>query len=644
MLLGFELALQSLSQTPSDLKLPAIIGSNMVVQRNAVVPIWGQTSPGRMVKVTFASQTKTVTADANGRWTVRFRNLKAGPGGSMVVTDGRTTLTYSNILVGDVWICSGQSNMEWPLSAANNAERETASASFDEIRLFKVVKKADSFWEGDVQGEWLVCRPETARDFSAVGYYFGRSLYLSEKAPVGLIDSSWGGTPAEAWTPITKLASLAETKPLVENFQSSWEKFQKEHPELAKASGTPGQILDTGNKGVERSWHTADFADAAWKTAPIPNSFSAIPGLAINGIVWFRKKVTVPAEWTGQTIQLSLGPIDDFDKTYVNGRQVGETDAQTPNHWQHPRLYTLPANTLKAGENTIAVRVFDGGGEGGINGQPADLKLINGSESISLAGDWKYEIELGVPALPANAPSPYNPNAPSSLYSGMIKPLVPFALKGAIWYQGESNVGREKQYSVLFPGMIQSWREAFGQPDMAFLYVQLANFMARSPQPGDSAWAALRESQEAALKLKNTGSAVIIDIGDADDIHPRNKKDVGERLAMSARSFLFKGSEPAGSSPRPDKVLLRNGAAVITFKSAKSLSTTDGAAPLGFAARTRGGAWQWATAKVEGASVTVTLPNGAEISDVRYAWADNPAVNLVNELGLPVSPFRTDKD
>lgn len=643
MLLGFHLALHCLAQSPSELKLPAIIGSNMVVQQGAVVPIWGKTAPGRLVKVTFAKQTKSVTADATGSWTVRFRNLKAGSGGEMVITDGKSTLTFSNILVGDVWICSGQSNMEWPLAQANDAEREVRSASYDEIRLFKVAKNADTFWKGDVQGEWKVCRPETARDFSAVGYFFGRSLYQSEKAPVGLIDSSWGGTPAQAWTPISKLVSMPETRQMAEGFEQKWEQFKRDNPEFANAKSFSSTVADPGNEGYKKGWHQASFDDSAWKSAQIPSFFSAIPGLSINGIVWFRKKINVPSSFAGKPLTLSLGPIDDFDITYLNNFKVGETGASQANYWQHPRVYHIPAGVLKAGENTIAVRVHDSGGEGGIWGKPEDLRLTAGSESLSLAGPWKYFVEYGVPTLPAGAPSPFNPNAPSSLYSGMIKPLVPFALKGAIWYQGESNVGAAKQYSALFPGMIQSWREAFGQPDMAFLYVQLANFMARQSQPSESGWAELREAQEAALKLKKTGSAVIIDIGDADDIHPRNKKDVGERLAMSARSFLFPGSGPSGNSPRMERVLYINGRATVFFKDAKSLKTTDGKAPVGFAARTEGGAWQWATAKIEGAEVVLSLPGGGEIADVRYAWADNPEVNLVNELGLPVCPFRTDK-
>lgn len=643
MLLGFQLALSCLAQSPSELKLPAIIGSNMVVQQGAVVPIWGKTAPGRLVKVTFAKQTKTATANAAGAWAVRFRNLKAGPGGEMVISDGKSTVTFSNILVGDVWICSGQSNMEWPLAQTNDAEREIRSASYDEIRLFQVANNADTFWKGDVQGEWKVCRPETARSFSAVGYFFGRSLYMSEKAPVGLIDSTWGGTPAQAWTPLTKLFSMPETRIMAEGFEQKWEQFKKEHPELANASSFSSGISDPGNEGYKKGWHQGSFDDSSWKTAQIPSPFSAIPDLNLNGIVWFRKKITVPASLVGKPATLSLGPIDDMDITYLNNFKVGETNATQANYWQHPRVYQIPAGVLKAGDNMIAVRVYDSGGEGGIWGKPEDLKLTAGTESLSLAGPWKYFVEYGVPKLPAGAPSPFNPNSPSSLFSGMIQPLTPFALKGAIWYQGESNVGAAKQYAALFPGMIQSWREAFGQPDLAFLFVQLANYMGRHSQPTESGWAELREAQEAALKLKKTGSAVIIDIGDADDIHPRNKKDVGERLAMSARSFLFPGSGPSGNSPRMERVLYINGKATVFFDQVKSLKTTDGRPPVGFAARIRGGGWQWATAKIEGNEVVLSLPFG-EIADVRYAWADNPEVNLVNELGLPVCPFRTDKD
>lgn len=626
------------------LRLPAILGDNMVLQRNAPVPVWGFTAPGRVVTVRFRGQSKQVTANALGRWEVLFRDLKPADGAEMVISDGVTERTLRNILVGDVWLCSGQSNMEWPVELADNAETEIRNANWDQIRLFTVEKNANSLWEGDVQGRWVICTPETVRRFSAVGFFFGRALTQSEGAPIGLINSSWGGTPAEAWTPAQDLRNEPETRPMIEQFDKAVQAIREAEPEMVQRMQDLGssRVADPGDSGSPKGWNLADFDDSAWRTAKMPQLWQQLDGMQINGVVWWRRSIDLsPAQAQGSAV-LELGAIDDNDVTWVNGVRVGGIGPETTGAYAKKRVYSLPAGTLKPGRNVIAVRVHDEIGGGGFSGAESELVLKTSAGNLPLAGPWRYEVELAVPVPPTLSVSPWNPNAPTTLYNGMIRPLVPFRLKGAIWYQGESNVGRARQYSRLFPAMIRAWRREFGG-DFAFLFVQLANFQARRSEPGESAWAELREAQDAALGLPNTGRAVILDIGDADDIHPRNKQDVGARLAMAARLLLHPGSQPAGSSPDFVRLQRGSGSVRVILRHAAGLRTTDGRDPVGFAVKSAGGEWVWAEAKIVGEAVELRHPEGAEITEVRYAWADNPAVNLVNGLGLPAAPFRTDR-
>lgn len=629
----------------APLELPAIFGDHMVLQHGHA-RLFGQASPGTKVTVSFRSGqtwTETATAGADGRWQAELNGPALGAEGTVTVQAGSAAKTFSDVLIGDVWLCSGQSNMEWPLAATDDAQAAIAAATDPKIRLFTVTKRADATWQGDVTGKWVVCSPEEAAQFSAVGYHFGLALRQSEGIPIGLIDSTWGGTPAEAWTPRAAMAA----KPALAHFgkdpAAELERIQREQPELLELMKNPaaGQFQDQGNKGAAEGWMTGSAAD--WKTAPMPQQMQRVRGLEVNGVVWFRRDITLTAQQASQAAKLSLGPIDDYDITYVNGKEVGATPPGTANAWSTPRLYTLPAGTLKAGVNTIAVRVLDTGGAGGLMAQPQEFRLDLGAEKLPLAGEWSWKIEQSRPALPPNMPAPFSPNGPSTLWQGMVKPLVPYGLKGAIWYQGESNVGRDREYAVLLPTMVQAWRKEFGV-DFAFLFVQLANYQARKAQPGDSAWAALRESQMEVLSLPKTGFATAIDIGEANDIHPRNKRDVGRRLAASARTFAYPGTDGwKAQSPRVATVRWESSSAVIDWLDASSLKTTDGRAPVGFAVQS-GGGWVWTEAEIRGRQIVVRHPEGKPITAVQYAWAENPEVNLVNEHDLPAVPFRRLRD
>src|SRR6266850_2369670 len=525
------------SRVQAEVRVPSIIGDNMVVQQGRKARVWGTAQPGESVTVTIAGRTARTLANGQGHWQIFLGPSKAG--GPFVLTiAGSNTLTFRNVLVGDVWICSGQSNMEFPLVNATGGAEAMAQANYPEIHLFTVQKNTAASPLDDVRGHWVVTTPEEAGQFSAVGYFFGRELYQRLKIPLGLIHTSWGGTPAEAWTSHESLASVPELKPILDRYQKSLQTLpqRREDYERALAEWDRKNLYeDPGNQGETLGYADPALDTSDWTPMNLPQFFETA-GLVIDGAVWFRKEIELPASWAGQDLSLNLTAIDDFDISYFNGTLVGATGNETPNSHLVPRRYNVPGSLVHAGRNVIAVRVFDRAGEGGFGrADLMSLAPVGAKETgpISLAGPWNYKVELALePKKPdygsrPQLAGPTNQNSPSVLYNAMIAPLKPYAIRGAIWYQGESNAGRAYQYRTLFPTMIRDWRAAWDQGDFPFYFVQLANWHAAAGDPGESDWAELREAQTMTLRVPQTGMAVIIDIGDANDIHPRDKLDVG---------------------------------------------------------------------------------------------------------------------
>ncbi|OGV60146.1 MAG: hypothetical protein A2X45_13250 [Lentisphaerae bacterium GWF2_50_93] len=652
---------------PAGLKVHTMFSNNMVLQRGIPVKIWGVAKPGSEVTAKFAGQEKKAKADAKGDWMAILDTMKENSTSSILeVSSDNGNAKFENVLVGDVWICSGQSNMEWVVSNTNNAQQEIADAKYPEIRLFTVAKKPAGTPIKTLQGEWKVCSPETVGGFSAVGYYFGRELNKDLKVPIGLINTSWGGTPAETWTTFKTLESDPDLSPITERYASSltsasMENYKKELAEWEKNKGSrkdDERIKDTGNKGFEQGWAKQDFGDADWKTMKLPCMWESI--MNIDGAVWFRRDVEIPGKWAGKDLSLSLGSIDDFDVTYFNGTQVGTTGEETPNFWQAPRKYTIPGNLVKEGKNCLAVRVFDHFGGGGFGGQSKDMTIRLGDENSVISGPWKYKVEYSVVSnMRPQAPmGPDNPNAPATLFNGMINPIIPYAIKGAIWYQGCSNTGRSYQYRKLLPAMINDWRREWAQAepgrDFPFLIVQLANFLAPAAKPEESGWAELREAQSmTASGVKDCGLALAIDIGDAKDIHPRNKQDVGKRLELSALKVAY-GQDVVFSGPTYDSMKVDGDKIVLSFKNiggglvAKdgdlkqfAIAGDDPSSPEGSATASK--VFVWAKAKIDGDKVIVWSEEVKKPVAARYAWANNPeGCNLYNKEGLPAVPFRTD--
>jgi len=641
------LLLISVATASSMVILPPCFTSNMVLQQQSQAAIWGKAVPNVQVKVITSWNHKTylLKVPSSGRWELKVGTPVAGGPYTISFNDGQLKV-LENILIGEIWICSGQSNMELPLAGwgkVNDYKAEIAGANFPKIRILTVNRATsdtpiDSF--GVKSGGWQICSPQTIAEFSATAFFFGRNLYLDKHVPIGLIHTSWGGTVAEAWTSSGSLKKMPD-------FASVIVTREKDHAIATKKSEKSSSTLeiwtklmnslDSGYQSNVPVYAATTLETSTWKNMQIPSYWetAGLPGY--DGIVWFRKKVIIPASQTGKDLILSLGQVDDNDITWFNGEEVGRTEGYTVS-----RKYKIPGKLVKEGENILAVRVTDTGGGGGLYGSASDIQLKGqGGFFISLAGQWIYKPGISASGKPTPLPAE-NPNIPTVLFNAMINPLIPFTMRGVIWYQGESNTDRAYQYRTLFPAMIQDWRSRWNMGDFPFLYVQLANFMDTSAHPEESAWAELREAQTKTLALPNTGMAVIIDIGEAKDIHPKNKQDVGYRLSLIARSQVYK-EKIEDSGPVMSKMVKAKNKLILSFTHATGgLRTRDNHELKGFAIAGKDHKYHWATAKIAGNRIILSSAEVGQPEAVRYGWANNPVCNLINVKKLPAGPFRTD--
>ena len=625
----------------AEVRLPRLFGDNMVLQRDKPIAVWGWASPGEKVTVHFNGQTKTVRTDKQGQWSLRLDPMSAGGPYQMTVNGGKSDKTFTNVMIGEVWICSGQSNMEMPIAGwgkINNYRQEIADANFDAIRQIKVPNTVALIPQTDIpNGEWKVCSPQTAGDFSATAYFFARELYQKLHIPIGLINTSWGGTMVETWTSRGAFEQSDEFRGMIGTMKSGSD--IKKMGEEKKDELTKKIVALQGSMtGDETQYASTGLDDAHWEKMKLPGQWEqAGMGLEdLDGIVWFRKVIDISAAEAGQAAVLDVGKIDDADETYVNGVKVGATT----NYTTH-RQYMIPAGVLKAGRNVIAVRVEDTGGNGGIYGEPGELKCTIGVREISLAGDWSFRVARIVMNT-AMGPN----SAPTLLFNAMINPLIPYTIRGAIWYQGEANAGRAYQYRKAFPLMITDWRQHWKEGDFPFYFVQLASWNADNgnSQRG-STWAELREAQAMTLSLPNTGMAVTTDIGNSIDIHPKDKQDVGKRLAFIALNNLY-GQTMEYSGPVYQSMQVDGQKVILHFSHTGSgLSTPDKYGYLrGFEVAGSDHVWHYAKAGIQGDKVVVWSDVVTSPVAVRYGWMDDALEdNLFNKEGLPAPPFRTDE-
>lgn len=656
-----------------------VYGDHMVLQREKPVRISGNAAPGESVLVGIGDESAFATADKNGEWVAVLPAMKAG--GPYLVSvsgaPGSEPVVFSDVLVGDVWLASGQSNMEMSVRNSLNSKVEIANATNPNIRLYNATSQK-YVSPGKVQAEvkgpgWQLCTPETVASFSAIAYFFGRQIQKDIDVPIGLVSASWGGTKIEPWISrdayknagrITELAQIDNVgkndAELEAKYKASAEKARKTFVEWEKRF----YATDAKATAAAAEWKNPEFDDSAWQKVEEPNG--SFPD--VDGVAWYRKAVDLPAAWAGKDLTLSLGAVDDCDETFFNGVKVGAIGTDVDSYWSAKRVYKVPGKLVKAGRNVVAIRVSDMYSAGGLQGGESEMFLSpDGKAKISLAKDWMLKLEFAADLKKIGSrPDPQgfmkgnerNPSFPATLYNSMIAPWTAYPMRGFLWYQGESNAGNPEDYLKLKEILINDWRTRWNDSAMPFLLVQLSGFEKHSPatplpddfwvnrEPGNPGWAAFRESQTATLKkIPYTGMAVCIDIGNHSDIHPANKQAVGYRLAKEAERISY-GKDIISAGPYFKSMEIKGDKAILSFTNVgKGLEAKDGKdGKLGcFAIAGNDGKFVWADAVIDGDKVVVSSPKVKEPAAVRYGWVTYAGnLNFYNKDGFPACPFRTD--
>ncbi len=666
------------SEANAQLALPSVFSDHMVLQRDMPLPVWGKGSAGQQVVVEIVDATGGQVASAtgpiavDGRWKVQLPALGAHARAlTLRVRCGSESISRTDVLVGEVWLCGGQSNMEWPVGASLGGTEFAASLP-STIRCFTAPHDMAVAPLDEQPAQWVVASPANAQHFTAVGSWFASKVGATLDVPVGLLSINWGGSLAESWVPVAAAArdtlfgdSVAKQQTVAREYeqQSAAEKqlaMSRATDDYQKAIAQYWNALEVKEPGFQGSWQRAEVGEAqGWSNGVIPGQHGSAAGTeslaTFDGGTWWRRTIEIPTSWIGRDLRLALGPIDDSDVVWVSGIEVGRT---TGLH-SAPRNYVVPASAVTSRSLELAIFMLDTGGAGGMTGaaeriavRAASTDGLSGGDAqpISLAGSWQWKrgIDGGVPVAPAPPVGASHPllawNAWGSMWNAMMAPVAGFGIRGAIWYQGESNADRAQQYRALLPLLIRSWREAWREGDFPFGIVQLASFQAASNDPVEGTWAELRDAQLNTLRaVPACGLAVTLDVGDAADIHPRNKQVVGSRLAGWALAQVYgKGGEWSG--PLYLSAVARGSQLVLSFDHASGLTTVGGTPLDGFAVAGSDGIFVWGNASIEGSTVVVSHPSIARPTAVRYAWSCNPVrANLINGAGLPASPFATDR-
>lgn len=619
----------------AQVSLPHVFSDHMVLQREKPIPVWGWATPGANLTISFAGQKVSTVAGEDGKWMVHFTKIYAGGPYEMKVYEGENkeeSIIFKDVLVGDVWFASGQSNMEWQVQQADGADLEIPNAFNPQIRLFNVPHNISiDPLDNTMKTEWKVCDSTSVKEASAVAYYFAKKLQHTTNIPIGILQSSWGGTPVEAWTSREMLL----TEPLMrntvlQNDTVTEDHFVKDSLDLVKF----WDIVYNPKNGLDTIIPNSVFNDDEWRTVTLPGNVSEWESEFYEGMIWLRKTIELDVQSAGKELTLNLGHPEMNYSLYFNGVEICKT--QWNANLTHD--YKIPAGLVQKGKNTIALRVAALWGGGGINPPADEIYLTNGADKINLTGEWKYKKDLE-PAIPVIHNFQYYP---SYLYNAMINPVVLYGLAGFIWYQGEANENMAYDYRKLLPLMINDWRIRWQQGFLPFLWVQLPNYMEKDSEPADGKWAVMRESQTKTLQLPNTGMACIIELGETNNIHPTNKTDVGNRLAAVAQKLVYNVDVQASGPVMKDYTVEGNEIRIRFTEIAKGLTTSDNEAVTGFAVAGEDQKFYWADAKIVGEEIVVSAKEVENPVAVRYAWANNPDCNLVNSAGLPALPFRTD--
>ncbi|MBO9560104.1 MAG: sialate O-acetylesterase [Caulobacter sp.] len=618
--------------------LAPVFTDHAVLQRGQPIRVWGAAGPGEAVELSLGEAKTSAVADAQGRWSATFPAREPGAALTLTAQTSGERQTLSDLLVGDVWLCSGQSNMEYPLRRSLNGEAEAANSADPNIRLLQTGRASlpEPTTALPKDAAWRPATPETANNFSAACFFMGREIKKTTGVPVGLIDATWGGSVIQDWISregLHALGSYEEGLAILADYAKS--------PETGMARWN-AQFDRWAAKAEPQTavWSRPDFDDRDWKTMPAGGFWEVNPGLeTFDGTIWLRATIVLTAKQAKQGAVLALGPIDDLDITFVNGRRVGSTQG-----WDKPRAYKIAPGVLKAGPNVVAVRAVDTGGGGGAWGPAAEkgLKFEDGSFA-PLGASWRYKVSSTVAQSGAPPTPPWvGASGLSTLHNGMIAPLIPYGLKGFAWYQGEANAGEPQNYQRLLAALVGDWRKSFkaegGGADLPFLVVQLADFGPRQTTPAESGWAGVRDAQRrVAAADPKVGLATAVDIGDIYDIHPANKQQVGHRLALQARKLAYGETTLVAAGPAP-LTATRDGSTIVVRMDQPAVVQADGR-PAGFELCDAAGACRFVDAALTGDQVRLAIPTGFAPAKVRFAWADSPILNLYGRTGLPATPF-----
>lgn len=627
----------------SNITLPKLVSDGMVLQRDAGINVWGWADASEKVTIKFLGKSYHSNAGSDGKWIIKLSPAKAGGPYTMELT-GKNSIRINDILIGDVWFCAGQSNMVISMERVKEKyPEEIAAANYPQIRNFFIPTLADvsKLHDNLPGGKWMAANPVNVLDFGAASYFFAKQIYLKYHIPIGIINSSVGGTPVEAWISEDGFKQMPPYFSAIHNFKDTayMGALLRKQATARNNIKRPAIAPDKGLSGA-KPWYDFDYIPEGWHQFWLPGYWADQGVKGLNGTIWFRKEIELPASMAGQPAKLFMGRIVDADQTYVNGVQVGNTTYQYP-----PRRYLVPQGLLKAGKNVIVVKVVSNAGKGGfVPDKP--YNLVVGDQKIDLRGDWLYQVGQVFPPFSGGGGEAFSAqNSATGLYNTMVAPAINYTVKGMIWYQGEANSNRPKEYRQLLSALIADWRSKWQQGDLPFLFVQLPNYMEVNYSPSESDWAQLRESQRHVLDVPNTAMAVAIDAGEWNDIHPLNKKFVGDRLALAAEHLVYHDQQAVYSGPLYQSYKTENNKIILAFSNIGSGLTVRGGDDLHyFAIAGTDQKYHWAKAKIEGDKVIVWSDEVPNPVSVRYAWADNPeGANLYNMEGLPASPFETNE-
>jgi sialate O-acetylesterase len=627
----------------AQVRLPQLVADGMVLQRDTKINLWGWASPGNKLKIAFNNKTYKAVTNAKGVWSVLMAAMKAGGPYQMDISSVNH-ITIHDILVGDVWFCSGQSNMVLQMERVKEKyPQEIANANYPQIRNFFIptVSDVSKTYDDLPPGKWSVCNPQNVLDFGAASYFFAKQLYIKYHVPIGIINSSVGGTPIQAWISEQGIKSVPQYAARLLQLKDTvyLDSIRKKTLQRNQMANRPVKITDKGLTGT-KTWFNTNYIATSWHHFWLPGYWADQGIKSLNGVVWFRKEINIPASMVGKPAKIYMGRIVDADFLYVNGVLSGSTTYQYP-----PRRYTLPDGVLKPGKNIIIVRAINTSGKGGFVPDKRYFLAV-GTDTLDLRGDWQYKVgQVFEPQPSVRADEAYaDQNEPSGLYNTMVAPAIQYNIKGVVWYQGETNANKPKEYAQLLPALIADWRDKWHNSELPFIYAQLPDFLEVQYSPSESQWAELREGQLQTLSVSHTAMAVTIGTGEWNDIHPLDKKDIGERLALGAEKVAYGDSTLVASGPIFKSAKLEGNKIVISFRNIGSgLIVNDGNELSQFTIAGSDHKYVWAKAVIGGDNVIVRSDAITQPKYVRYGWADNPeGANLYNKEGLPASPFTTD--